>query len=58
MVSSTVASMMSKCVKIGEGVYGEVFRTQRDGQSVALKVRPSLTPSTLKSTFLIHVLVM
>ena len=25
--------------KIGEGVYGEVFRTRNKGQSVALKVR-------------------
>lgn len=30
--------MMKKCVKIGEGVYGEVYSTQRNQESVALKV--------------------
>ena len=29
---------MNGCVKIGEGVYGEVFRAVRDRQNVALKV--------------------
>lgn len=29
---------MKICKKVGEGVYGEVFRTQNSGQSVALKV--------------------
>ncbi|XP_052101865.1 serine/threonine-protein kinase haspin-like [Mytilus californianus] len=33
-------SMMKICKKVGEGVYGEVFRTQNSGQSVALKVIP------------------
>lgn len=33
-------SMMKNCVKIGEGVYGEVFRTKKKGQSVALKIIP------------------
>ncbi|KAK7496261.1 hypothetical protein BaRGS_00012426 [Batillaria attramentaria] len=33
-------SVMKKCVKIGEGVYGEVFRTTRSGNSVALKIIP------------------
>lgn len=31
-------SVLKKCVKVGEGVYGEVFRTKHNGQSVALKV--------------------
>ena len=35
-------SVLKKCVKIGEGVYGEVFRTNRYGQSVALKVSLAL----------------
>ena len=30
--------MFKKCVKIGEGVFGEVFRTERRNQSLALKV--------------------
>lgn len=30
--------MMSECVKIGEGVYGEVFRSVSRGQGVAIKV--------------------
>lgn len=30
--------MMKKCVKIGEGVYGEVFKTDRNKEHVALKV--------------------
>ncbi|KAI8485608.1 Serine/threonine-protein kinase haspin [Branchiostoma belcheri] len=34
-------AMMERCVKIGEGVFGEVFRTRRDdGSSVALKIIP------------------
>ena len=33
------SAMLKKCVKIGEGVYGEVFKTERNRQSVALKVR-------------------
>ena len=32
--------MMKTVTKIGEGVYGEVFRAQRGRQSVALKVIP------------------
>ena len=32
--------MMKTCTKIGEGVYGEVFRAQRGGRPVALKVIP------------------
>lgn len=32
--------MMKICTKVGEGVYGEVFRTQNNGQSVALKIMP------------------
>lgn len=32
--------MMSMCTKVGEGVYGEVFRTQNRGKSVAIKVIP------------------
>ena len=36
--------MMKKCVKIGEGVYGEVFRSENRKESVALKVRPGLKP--------------
>ncbi|CAL1533776.1 unnamed protein product, partial [Lymnaea stagnalis] len=32
--------MLSKCVKIGEGVYGEVFRTYSGNQSLALKIIP------------------
>lgn len=31
-------SMMKQCKKVGEGVYGEVFRTKRGKNSVALKV--------------------
>lgn len=34
------SSMMKNCVKIGEGAYGEVFRTKQKGQSVALKIIP------------------
>ncbi|KAJ8317618.1 hypothetical protein KUTeg_005522, partial [Tegillarca granosa] len=34
------ASMMKKCVKIGDGVYGEVFLTQNRNKSVALKIIP------------------
>ncbi|CAH1259160.1 GSG2 [Branchiostoma lanceolatum] len=34
-------AMMDRCVKIGEGVFGEVFRTTKeDGSSVALKIIP------------------
>ncbi|XP_072024895.1 serine/threonine-protein kinase haspin-like [Amphiura filiformis] len=33
-------AMLNKCVKIGEGVYGEVFRTSNRRQSVALKIIP------------------
>ncbi|OWF42896.1 Serine/threonine-protein kinase haspin [Mizuhopecten yessoensis] len=32
--------MMAACTKVGEGVYGEVFRTQNKGKSVAIKVIP------------------
>ncbi|CAI9736426.1 serine/threonine-protein kinase haspin [Octopus vulgaris] len=32
--------VMQKCVKIGEGVYGEVFRTTKHKKSVALKIIP------------------
>ncbi|BFY97894.1 hypothetical protein BsWGS_00934 [Bradybaena similaris] len=32
--------MMSRCVKIGEGVYGEVFRSWSHGEAVALKIIP------------------
>ncbi|KAK3590073.1 hypothetical protein CHS0354_041116 [Potamilus streckersoni] len=39
-VSAIPDRMMKKCVKIGEGVYGEVFRTQNRGASVALKIIP------------------
>lgn len=35
---ATCFSVLKKCVKVGEGVYGEVFRTRHNGQSVALKV--------------------
>ncbi|XP_069460811.1 serine/threonine-protein kinase haspin isoform X2 [Ambystoma mexicanum] len=31
---------MQQCVKIGEGVFGEVFRTVHDGDHVALKIIP------------------
>ena len=32
-------SLLESCVKIGEGVYGEVFKSQhKNGQSIALKV--------------------
>lgn len=31
-------SMMKQIKKVGEGVYGEVFRTKRGKNSVALKV--------------------
>ncbi|XP_076461813.1 uncharacterized protein LOC143294262 [Babylonia areolata] len=34
------ARILRKCVKIGEGVYGEVFRAVHDGESVALKIIP------------------
>ncbi|XP_041477088.1 uncharacterized protein LOC121425155 [Lytechinus variegatus] len=34
------SAMMKKCVKIGEGVYGEVFRTTNSRKSVALKIIP------------------
>ena len=34
----TCFRMFKKCVKIGEGVFGEVFRTERRNQSLALKV--------------------
>ncbi|XP_071498950.1 uncharacterized protein [Diadema antillarum] len=34
------ATMMTKCIKIGEGVYGEVFRSKHKCSSVALKVIP------------------
>ena len=30
--------MMSKCVKIGEGAYGEVFSATSEGENVALKI--------------------
>ena len=31
--------MLESCVKIGEGVYGEVFKAQyENGESIALKV--------------------
>ncbi|XP_062575539.1 uncharacterized protein LOC134237467 [Saccostrea cucullata] len=33
-------TMMKQCKKVGEGVYGEVFRTKRGNNSVALKVIP------------------
>ncbi|XP_061180046.1 uncharacterized protein LOC133188581 [Saccostrea echinata] len=36
-ISST---MMRQCKKVGEGVYGEVFRTKRGNNSVALKIIP------------------
>ncbi|KAL3864421.1 hypothetical protein ACJMK2_006105 [Sinanodonta woodiana] len=39
-VSAIPDRMMKKCAKIGEGVYGEVFRTQNRGSSVALKIIP------------------
>ncbi|XP_060079235.1 uncharacterized protein LOC132558655 [Ylistrum balloti] len=32
--------MMTLCTKVGEGVYGEVFRTQNKGESVAIKIIP------------------
>lgn len=32
--------MMRKCTKIGEGVYGEVFRSQTRKSSIALKIIP------------------
>ena len=32
--------MMKKCVKIGEGVYGEVYRSENRKASVALKIIP------------------
>ena len=32
-------SMLSSCVKIGEGVYGEVYRTEYQQRPVAVKVR-------------------
>ena len=33
------ARMMSDCIKIGEGVYGEVFKSFSKGKPIALKVR-------------------
>nr|XP_058961650.1 uncharacterized protein LOC131788578 [Pocillopora verrucosa] len=34
-------SLLESCVKIGEGVYGEVFKSQyKNGQSIALKIIP------------------
>ncbi|XP_041369980.1 uncharacterized protein LOC121383939 isoform X2 [Gigantopelta aegis] len=33
-------SVMKTITKIGEGVFGEVFRATRDGQSVAIKIVP------------------
>ncbi|KAL8603701.1 hypothetical protein ACOMHN_017198 [Nucella lapillus] len=38
--SALPARILRKCVKIGEGVYGEVFRTMHNGESVALKIIP------------------
>ncbi|XP_022339342.2 uncharacterized protein LOC111134522 [Crassostrea virginica] len=38
--SSINASMMKQIKKVGEGVYGEVFRTKRGKNSVALKIIP------------------
>lgn len=36
-------SLLESCVKIGEGVYGEVFKSQyKNGQSIALKVNNTL----------------
>ncbi|RUS80089.1 hypothetical protein EGW08_012135, partial [Elysia chlorotica] len=32
--------MMSDCVKIGEGVYGEVFKSVSNGKQIALKIIP------------------
>ncbi|XP_050398344.1 serine/threonine-protein kinase haspin [Patella vulgata] len=32
--------MLNECTKIGEGVYGEVFRAFRNGKSVAIKIIP------------------
>ncbi|KAK6174323.1 hypothetical protein SNE40_017626 [Patella caerulea] len=32
--------MLNECTKIGEGVYGEVFRAFRNGKSVAIKIVP------------------
>jgi len=37
-------SMMKSCKKVGEGVYGEVFRTQNNGKWVAIKVTYSCFP--------------
>lgn len=36
-------SMMKQIKKVGEGVYGEVFRTKRGKNSVALKVSYNYT---------------
>ncbi|XP_048747625.2 uncharacterized protein LOC125659874 isoform X3 [Ostrea edulis] len=38
--SCITSSMMRQCRKVGEGVYGEVFRTKRGQNSVALKIIP------------------
>ena len=46
--------MMSQCKKIGEGVYGEVFRTQSEKNSVALKVSEKLQRKQSKIYLFYH----
>ncbi|KAM4687719.1 uncharacterized protein O3C94_006176 isoform 2-T2 [Discoglossus pictus] len=38
--SCLTSAQLGLCEKVGEGVYGEVFKTQREAQLVALKVIP------------------
>ena len=39
LILCLICSLLKSCVKIGEGVYGEVFRAQyENGESIALKV--------------------
>lgn len=45
-------SMMRQCRKVGEGVYGEVFRTKRGQNSVALKVSQCYSKAWLIVNFI------
>lgn len=47
-------SMMKQCKKVGEGVYGEVFRTKRGKNSVALKVNILLYTSAFIIYMYLH----
>ena len=48
LISALISRMMAQCKKIGEGVYGEVFRTQSEKNSVALKVSENFKGSSPK----------